>query len=576
MENKEIAKIFLEISQYLQMKEISFKSRAYRRAGIYLETTSIDLRQIYKEDGLKGLRDLPTIGDSIAKKIVEYLQTGQVRYYQKLKKEIPIKLSQLTSIEGIGPKTVQRLYRNLAVKNIADLEKVAKAKKIRNLPGFGKKSEENILEFIRIFKKQRGRFLLGEALPLAQKIVDQLSSLPEVEKISLAGSIRRMKETIGDVDILAVATKPTKVMNYFVALPEVEKVWGRGETKSSIRLKSGFDVDLRIVRRKSYGAALQFFTGSKEHNIALRRMAIQEKLKLNEYGIYHGNQKIAGQTEEEFYRVLKMSWPPPEIRTNSGEIEAARRHNLPRLIKYDDLQGDLHCHTKWSDGAVSIEEMAIAAKKSGFHYLAITDHAIDLRVANGLSEKRLKEQMRVIDKLNQNISGIRILKGIEANIRRDGSLDIGDQLLAKLDVVIAGIHSNHHLSRSVMTQRLIRAMNNPNVHIIAHPSGRIIQRRKGYNLDWELLYEAAKKTRTILEINSQPRRLDLKDDYIRLAKRKGVRMVINTDAHCPSHFVWKKLGIGQARRGWAKKKDILNSQSWRIVQKYLKTGIYAL
>jgi DNA polymerase (family 10) len=570
VENKKIAKIFLEISQYLQMERISFKSRAYRRAGIYLETTSIDLRKIYEENGLKGIINLPTIGDSIAKKIEEYFLTGQVHYHQKLKKKIPVNLDQLINIEGIGPKTIQYLYQKLSVKNITDLEKMAKGKKIRSLPGFGEKREKNILESIKMFKRRKGRFLLGEALSLAQEMIDQLSFLSEVRKINLAGSIRRMKETIGDIDILAVATDPMKVMDYFTTLPEVEKIWGKGETKSSIRLKSGFDVDLRIVEKQSYGAALQYFTGSKEHNIALRRIAIQKGLKLNEYGVYRGNQRMAGQTEKELYQALKMDCPPPEVRTNNGEIEMVQKRKFPCLIKDGDLQGDLHCHTKWSDGTVSIEEMVIAAKKSGLHYLAITDHAVDLRVANGLNEERLKKQMRVIDKLNKNTSGIKILKGIEANIRKDGSLDISDKLLAELDIVVAGIHSNYHLSRSVMTQRLVRAMNNPNVHIIAHPSGRIIQKRKECDLNWDLLYEAAKKTKTILEINSQPKRLDLKDNYIRSAKEKGVRMVINTDAHCPNHFAWKKLGIGQARRGWAEKKDILNSRSWEVIQKYLK------
>ncbi|MBC7074321.1 DNA polymerase/3'-5' exonuclease PolX, partial [Candidatus Parcubacteria bacterium] len=457
------------------------------------------------------------------------------------------------------------------IKNLKELEEAAKSHKIAPLFGFGEKTEKNILEAIEFAKRSKGRFLLGDILPKVREIYEKLKNLKEVERIDLVGSLRRMKETIGDVDFLVISKNPEPIMDFFVSLPGVIKVWGKGTTKSSVRMKEGFDMDIRVLPKRSYGAALQYFTGSKEHNIALRKIAIEKGFKLSEYGLFKGSKMIAGESEEEIYQKLGMEWIAPELREDRGEIEAALKGKLPKIIGYKDIKGDLHCHSNWDGGANSIEEIAKYAMKMGYQYVGIADHTKFLKIEHGLDEKKLRERNKEIDSLNKKFAGkIRILKGCEANILPDGSIDISDDCLKELDFVIAGVHSKFKMPKEEMTERIIRAMKNKNVDIISHPTGRLIQKRDEYEIDLDKILRVAKETGTILEINSYPERLDLNDINIKKAKEMGVKMVINTDAHQVDQMRFIEYGIGQARRGWAEKKDIINCWPLEKLLKLLK------
>ncbi len=574
MTNKELAKIFFEIADYLQGKGVDFKPYAYRKAAFALESLERDVREIYREEGIKKIEEIPGVGESIALKIEEYIKTGKIKYYEKIKKELPVNLREITQIEGMGPRKARILYKKLGIRNLKDLEKAAKEHKIAPLFGFGEKTEKNILEGIAFLKRDKGRFLLGYIMPTVEQIIRSLKKLKEVKKINVAGSVRRMKETIGDVDILIVSENSKKVMDFFVSLPGVMRIWGKGATRASIRLKEGFDVDLRVVSEKSYGSALQYFTGSKEHNIMTRKIAMEKGLKLNEYGVFKGSKMLASRTEKDVYKAIGLPFIPPEIRENQGEIEAALENRLPRLIDYDDIKGDLHCHSHWNGGANSIKEMAKKAREMGYEYIGISDHTKFLRIEHGLNEKQLLEQKKEIDKLNKEFESqglkFRILHGCEANILNDGSVDIKDEILEKLDYVIAGIHSNFKMEKKKMTERIIKAMRNPNIDIISHPTGRLIQRRDEYQIDFEKILRTAKETKTILEINSCPERLDLKDVYIRKAKEAGVKMVINTDSHEKNQLRFIRFGIAQARRGWAEKKDIINTLPLEKILKFFQ------
>jgi DNA polymerase (family 10) len=556
MKNFQLAKIFSEMAFLLEMEDIQFKPKAYQKATQTIAVLTTDIEKIYQENNLE---QIPGVGEGIAKKIEEFIKTGKIKEYEKLKKQCPVDLENLTAIEGLGPKMIKILYKKLKIKNLNELEKKARAGKIRNLDGFGKKTEQNILKGIKFVRKSKGRFLLGFILPIIKEIENKLSKLKEVEKISLAGSVRRQKETIGDADILIASTEPKKVMDYFVKMPGVIKIWGKGKTKSSVRLNENFDIDLRVVEKKSFGSALQYFTGSKEHNILLRRIAIEKKYKLNEYGLFQGKKCIASKTEKDIYKKLGLDYIEPELREANGEIEAAKNKKLPKLIGYDSIQGDLHCHTDWSDGKENILTMARAVQKLGRKYLAITDHTGSLKIANGLNAKKLLRQKKEIDKINRKLKGIKILSGAEVNIKPNGTLDIEDQTLSKLDFVIAGVHSHFKMGKDEMTERILRAMKNKNVKVIAHPTGRIIQKREGYLLDLEKIFQEAVKTKTALEINSWPQRLDLNDENIRKAISAGVKLSISTDAHSIPHFDFLKFGIAQARRGWTEKKNVINS-----------------
>jgi len=560
MRNAELAQLFREIALYLEMQGVQFKPRAYEKVAYALEALEEPVLELYKRGGIKALREIPGVGEAIAEKIEEVIKTGKMKYYEELKQELPVDVRGLTAIEGVGPKIVKLLYDQLRIKTVADLEHAARVGKVRKLPHLGEKMEQKILRGIEFLKQGSGRFPIGSVLPLILEMEGRLRGLAEVQEVVVAGSVRRRKETIGDADILAISRKPEKVMDFFVAMPEVMHIHGKGTTKTMIKLKNGMDVDLRVVPAESFGAALNYFTGSKDHNVALRRIAQEKGLKLNEYGLFRGEKRIAGRTEEDIYQALGLSYVPPELRENQGEIEAAGKGELPDLVGYDDLRGDLQTQTTWTDGSNSIEEMAEEAERLGLQYIAITDHTKGLAMTGGADEKKLLKQMAAIDKVNGSLKGITVLKGAEVNVNKDGTLDIEDGVLARLDVVGIAVHSHFNLPRQEMTERIRRAMRNPHADILFHPTGRVIQKREAYDVDMDALIQTAKETGTVLEIDAYPDRLDLKDEHIRKAVAAGVKLVIDSDAHSIHHLRLTEFGVAQARRGWAEKKDVVNTR----------------
>jgi DNA polymerase (family 10) len=558
MKNNEVAELLEEIADLLELKEVPFKPAAYRKAAMIIESLSEDIEEIWKKGKLE---EIPSVGKGISKKISDFLEDGKSSYLEKLKKQTPVDIEELGKIEGLGPKTIAKLYKKLHVRNLRDLEKAAKEGEIRKIFGLGPTVEENILKSIEFSKMSSERHLLGFVLPIVNELMGELGQLKEIKRIEVAGSTRRRKETIRDIDILITSNESEKVMDFFVSMGNVDDVLAKGPTKSSVRLREGIQADVRIINEKSYGAALLYFTGSKEHNIALRRIAMSKNMKLSEYGLFSKktNKMLAGKTEEEVYRKLGMPYIEPELREDNGEIETALKRRLPKLLKYDEVRGDLQMHTEWSDGNNTIEEMALAAKKIGHEYICITDHTGALRIANALDEKRVLRQSKEIDMLNKKIDGITILKGVEVNIKDDGSLDMSNRILKELDIVVASIHSGFKNSKEKLTKRLVRAMENENIDIIAHPTGRLIQKRPPYEIDFEKVFDTARETKTILEINSFPQRMDLKDVHARAAIKAGVKLAINTDAHNTDQLRFIELGIATARRGWAEKKDIVNA-----------------
>lgn len=579
MTNDSLAKLFQKLAFYLEMDGVSFKPQAYEKASLAIETLENDIKEIYKREKREGLKKIPGVGEGIADKIEEFLKTGKIKEIEKYEKKYPIRVEELMEIEGIGPKTIKTLYQKLKIKDLKELEKAALCGKIKNLEGFGEKSEKNILEAIKFLKRSKGRFLLSDAYYLAEKIISELKKIKEIDKIIACGSLRRMKETIGDIDLLATikpafakaSANKKKIMDVFINLNGVIKVWDYGLTKSSVRFSKGIDADLRVVESDEFGSALQYFTGSKEHNIVLRKIAMEKGLKLNEYGLFKGKKRIGGKTEGEIYQALGLTYIEPELRENTGEIELAQKDKLPKIIGYNDIRGDLHCHSNWDGGANPIEEIAEAALKLGYEYLGISDHTKFLRIEHGLDEKQLLEQHRAIEKINlkfktKNLK-FRLLHGCEANILNDGRVDIDDKVLKQLDYVIAGVHSSMKMSKEEMTERIIKAIKNPNIDIISHPTGRLINRRDEYLIDFDKILKAAKEYKVALEINSFPERLDLNDRNIRKAIEYGVKLVINTDSHQLDQFCFMQFGIAQARRGWATKENIINS--WPI-EKLLK------
>lgn len=570
MINKKIAQIFYNIADYLEIEEVAFKPRSYQKAAQYLDTTEENLEDIYRQGGIKELKQLPSIGESIAKKIEEYIKTGKIKKYEKLRKKYPIKIEELISVEGIGPKVAWGLYQKLKIKDLKTLEKVAKAGEISKLPGFTKKTEKNILRGIEFLKKSKGRHLLGDVLPLARKIEKRLQKIKEIKRISIAGSVRRMKETIGDLDFIATSKNPAKVMDFFVSMPEVVGIYEQGNKMSSVRLNNNMDADLKIVGVNQFGSALHHFTGDKYHNIALRKLAKKKNLKINEYGVFRGKKCLASKTEKDIYRVLGLQYIEPELRTNRGEIEVAQKNKLPKLISYKDIRSDLQVHTNWSDGHNTMEEMIMVAKRMGYEYIALTDHTKYLAMANGMDEKKILRYIKEIKKINKRIKGIKVLAGVELNILKNGSVDIDLSVVKKLDIALAGIHSNFNMNKEEMTQRMIKAMDNPYIDIIVHPTGKILQRRKGYELDLDKVFKQAKKTGTVMEINAHFNRLDLNDEQAREAVNLGVKLTINTDAHSVDHFKYMELGVAQARRGWVRKKDVINTYPLEKMLKLLK------
>jgi DNA polymerase (family X) len=584
MKNVEIVRIFREIAYLIQIVENDpntiYKVRAYEKAADVIEKLTVGLEEIYLKNGIQGLRKIPSIGNAISLKIEEFIKSHKIDYHQELTKKIPLKMSEFYNMRGIGPKTIKVLYEKLKITSISDLEKAASEGRIAKLKGFSKMKEENILKTIQLSKKNKTRYLLGDVYPLIKKIESRLTTEDSVIRCAVVGSFRRMKETIGDIDILVSTKEPEKVVNFFVNMPEVEEINGKGKAKAFVELSNGIGVDLLVVPEESFGSASQYFTGNKDHNISLRNLAISIGLHLNEWGLFTKNKKqIAGDDEQEIYEKLHLEYIPPELRENCGEIEYYANNQKERLdlIDYGDLKGDLHTHSEKTDGTMSIKDMALQArKKFGLDYIAITDHTKSLRLVNGLNESQLLDQINKIQELNDVInkdstgSRFRILSSAEVNILKDGTLDIVNNVLDKLDIVGASIHSNFSLSKDIQTERLIKAAKNPNIDILFHPTGRIINKREGYSIDVDKIINTACETRTVLEINSSYNRLDLRDEHIRLAVQNGVKLAINSDAHHPVHFAYLLFGIGQARRGWAKKMDIINTLKVDTLLKELK------
>lgn len=569
--NEDIAKQLRLFSEYLEMDNVAFKPRAYQRAAESIEALDQDISDEYKKKGRDVFKDIEGVGAGIADRIEEYLKTERIKDLDNLRKKFPIDIETISRIEGVGLKMARKLYEKLDIKTIDDLESAAKKGKIKNIEGFGEKSEKNILKGIEFLKKSSGRFVLGLVEPLVKDIERRLVYLKEVDKVVVAGSYRRRKETIGDVDILAISERPKKVIDFFVGMKEVIHVYAHGETKGAVKLKNGCDVDLRVVPKESFGAALNYFTGSKDHNVALRTLAVKKGYSLNEYGLKKGKHIIAGKDEQEIYNALGIKqYIPPELREMHGEIEAAKKGELPMLIDYGSLKGDLQVQTNWTDGAHSIEQMADAAKKAGLSYILITDHTKSLAMTGGQDEKKLLKQWSYIDGLNKKGLGIAILKGAEVNIMKDGSLDIADEVLAQGDIIGIAVHSLFNMSRKDMTARIKKAMSNKHVDILFHPTGRVINKREAYEVDMDEIIKHAKKTKTVLEIDAYPERLDLKDEHIKKAIQEGVKLSIDTDAHHMSHFQYLDLGVAQARRGWATKKDIINAFTLEKLFTFLK------
>lgn len=571
MKNLEIARLFYEMADILEIKEVEWKPRAYRRAARAIETSSKDVETIYNKGGLEALQEIPGVGESIAEKIEEFLKTGKIKEHDNLKKDVPKGVEKIMDIPGMGPKKALKLHEALGVESVKDLENAAKKEKIRKLSGFGEKSEEDILKGISLLKSSAGKMLLGKAWPLAQELVSELKDLSEVKKISIAGSARRRKEVVGDLDILAVSSKPKKVRDFFTAMPIVSHVVVKGSAKSSVRLKAGINVDLRVIKEKSFGSALLYFTGSKDHNIQCRQIAIKKGMKLSEYGLFRkkGDKYVCGKTEKEVYKKLGMQFIEPELRENRGEIEAALKNKLPKLIGYKDVKGDLQMHTEYSDGADTVENMAKAAKEMGYEYIAITDHSKSEHIAKGMDEKQLSKYMKEIDRVNKKLKGIRVLKGAEVDILKDGSLDYADKYLKKLDVVIAAVHSRFKSSEKEMTKRILKALENRYVHILAHPTGRLINAREPYAVNLGKVFDACRENNVWPEIDAFPSRLDLSDSNAKYAVEKGLKLVIDTDSHNADQLRYMEFGIATARRGWAQKKDIINALSWKRFEKLL-------
>ena len=569
MKNRFVADILYQIADLLDVKgEIFFKTRAYHMAAQAIETLDEDIAIVSNENRLQSI---PGVGEALAKKIKEIVETGKLEYFEKLKKEIPVGLLTLLKLQGLGPKKVSALYRNLGITTIEDLRNACYDGKLKDLDGFGEITERNILRGIELMEKTSGRILLNMAYEEGNNCLSYLRKCREIEKIDIAGSLRRKKETIGDLDILTSSKFPNEVMDYFVKYSNVKQVLLKGSTKTSVLLNDGIQIDLRVVKKESYGSALQYFTGSKEHNVKMRSIAIKKGFKLNEYGLFDKktDEYLVGNTEEEIYNTLDLSYIEPELRENQGEIEAASDGKLPNIVKYEDIKGDLHVHSLWSDGSDSIETMAQYAQKMGYEFIGIADHSQSLKIAQGLSEEKVLRKICEIEKINKKLSGFKVLCGTECDIKPDGSLDYSDMILKKFDFVGVGIHTAFGMSGDEQTKRIVKSMENENVNFISHPTCRIIGRREPFDIDMEKIFNAAKETDTYLEINSFPDRLDLNDVHSKLAKERGVKFVIGTDSHSTVNLPFMHYGVATARRGWLEKKDILNAHSLRDIEKIL-------
>ncbi len=570
MKNREVANILYEMAELLELHaENRFKIIAYGKAARAIESLKEDIEQVCREGRLDSL---PGVGTAIAKKIEEYLKTGKIEAHQELLKETPAGLAELLQISGLGPKTIFLLHEKLNVTNLDELEKAAREHRIRRLPRMGPTSEKNILKAIERYRKRSTRILLSVAEPIVDEILSYLKGMNELENITAAGSYRRSKETVGDIDILATSPRPEEVIAAFVRMPMVEEVLGKGPTKASVIVRETVQVDLRIVEHRSYGTVLQYFTGSKEHNVHLRQVALERGYSLSEYSLKRlaDGRDLFFDSEDGVYEALGMKYIPPELREDAGEIEAALHNRLPKLVNLDDIRGDLHVHSVWSDGRASIEDMAKAAQALGYEYIAVSDHSPSIGIAGGLTQEQLDQKIDAISALNETLEGFTILVGTEVDIRADGKLDYPNELLAKCDIVVASVHMAQQQKERAITGRLIMAIENENVDIIGHPTGRIIGRRDPYEVDMQSVLEAAARTDTAMEINAYPNRLDLNDAWSRTAKEMSVRMSIDSDAHDPDHLRMMRYGVKVARRGWLEKKDVLNTQSLQELMRSVK------
>jgi DNA polymerase (family 10) len=568
MKNLEIAQVFRDIAKILEIKgDNPFRIRAYERAAQNIEGLTEDIEDFAKEN---RLLEIPGIGKDLGEKIKEFINTGKLKAYEDLKKTIPEGLLDLLKIPSVGPKTAKLLYEKLKIKNISDLETAIKKKKLEGIFGIKEKTIENILKGIELLKRGKERMSLAVAIQVADEFIRPLKKLPEVKKISSAGSLRRQKETVRDIDILVISEKPQKVMDIFTRIPQVAQILAKGETKSSVRTKDDVQVDCRVVEEKSFGAALLYFTGAKNFNIKLRQLAIKKGLKINEYGVFKKDKFVGGKTEEEIFKILGMSYIEPELREDTGEIELAQEFKLPKLIELKDLKGDIHVHSKWSDGGNTIEEIVKACQRKGYSYVAITDHSQSLKVAGGMSIADLKKKRQEIDKINKKLKGFRVLYGTEVDIDSDGKLDYPDEILKEFDIVIAAIHTGFKQSSAQLTKRLVRACQNKYVHIVAHPTGRLWGTRDAYEIDFEQILKVAKETNTHLEINAFPQRLDLNDLNCRRTKEMGVKLALGTDAHTTEQLETMKLGIAVARRGWLTRHDVINTLSVEELLRVIK------
>jgi DNA polymerase (family 10) len=568
LHNEDIATVFDEIADLLEIEgDNPFRIRAYHNGARTLRELGRDVRTLVDQGA--DLTRLVGIGKNLASKIQEIIDTGHCSTLDKLRRQLPADLTHLLKLPGLGPKRVHALYHELDIHTDEQLERAARDGLIRQLPGFGEKTEARILEALQVHADSSRRFRLAVAAGYAETLLAYLESVHGVEQVEVAGSYRRAKETVGDLDILVTAADGRSVIEQFIAYDEVEAVSSHGSTRATVILRNGLQVDLRVVPEESYGAALYYFTGSRAHNIAVRRIAQKRGLKLNEYGIFRGKQRIAGGSEQEMFQALGLPYIPPELRENRGEIEAARAGLLPRLVELGDLRGDLHAHTRASDGHASLRGMADAAAEHGLEYLAITEHSKRLTVAHGLDSKRLLVQAEAIDEFNAGHHAVTLLKGVEVDILEDGSLDLPDAVLEKLDLVIGAVHSRFELSRARQTRRILRAMDNPNFTLLAHPSGRLIERRAPYDVDMPRIIRHARERGCYLELNANPERLDLLDTHCQLAHEEGVLVSINSDAHGALDFDNLRYGIGQARRGWLEKRDVLNTRKLPALRKLL-------
>jgi DNA polymerase (family 10) len=569
MINQEIARIFNEMADLLEIRgENPFRIRAYRRAAQNVDGLPRDVAQMTEDEILQ----IPGIGKDLAGKIRHYADTGRMESYDELRNLVPGGLAALLSVPGLGPKTAKLLYDRLKIKDIDDLERLARAHRLSGLPGIKDKTEENILKGIEMRKRGKERLPIGRVLPVANEIIARLREKAPVQELVLAGSLRRWKDTIKDIDILATSATPEKVMGLFVHLPMVKEVLMRGPTKSSILITEGIQVDLRVVDKDCFGAALAYFTGSKAHNIRIREMAVKAGLKINEYGIFRekDNARLGGKDEKDVYRLLGLPSIPPELREDAGEIEAAMEGRLPKLLELGDIRGDLHVHTKRSDGSHTLEELIHTARNKGYQYLAVTDHTKGLGIARGLNEEKIMEQMREIREVNSRIRGFRVFMGAEVDIRSDSTLDLPDEILRQLDIVVASIHSGFKQGREQLTRRLVAAIRNPYVSVIAHPTGRLIGERDAYEVDMERVFGALRESGKAVELNAYPLRLDINDTLAKKAKEMNIPVAISTDTHVLSQFDYMVYGVSIGRRGWLERADVLNTLQARNLLEWLK------